>query len=222
VGFDPVIVVTLSAVRLEIYTVPVSLYCAKLRILLRHKQLEWRELPPPGGYGSDEYKELVPGGNLPALRHDDILISDSEAIAEYLNEAYPEPDMLPGSPRERAAIRNLSRFHDTRLEPALRRLFPHIRRPGEAKQEIADLWGKIELRFEQLARLLPDGPRELTLADCGLPVASTWIDLAGEHFGLKPPSVSKVNDYLGWVKKVDAVEVELTSYKPIVKKWFAG
>ena len=69
---------------LSVYAIPVSLYCAKLRILLRHKGLEWEEVPPPGGYGSDEYKRVAPSGNLPALRDGDLLLGDSEAIAEYL------------------------------------------------------------------------------------------------------------------------------------------
>jgi hypothetical protein len=34
------------------YASPVSLYCAKLRILLRHKQAQWREVSPEGGYNS--------------------------------------------------------------------------------------------------------------------------------------------------------------------------
>jgi glutathione S-transferase/maleylpyruvate isomerase len=44
---------------LTVYTVPISLYCAKLRIVLRHKKLKWDEQPPPGGYGSAEYKAIV-------------------------------------------------------------------------------------------------------------------------------------------------------------------
>ncbi len=67
---------------LTVYTVPISLYCAKLRIVLRHKQLEWNEQTPPGGYGSNEYKTIVVSGNLPALVDGSLLIADSEAIAE--------------------------------------------------------------------------------------------------------------------------------------------
>ena len=37
---------------LTIYSVPVAVYCAKLRIILRHKSIPFQELPPPGGYGS--------------------------------------------------------------------------------------------------------------------------------------------------------------------------
>ena len=83
---------------LAIYSVPISLYCAKLRIVLRHKKLEWNEQAPPGGYGSDEYKTVVASGNLPALVDGSLVIADSEAIAEYLEEKYPVPAMLPGEP----------------------------------------------------------------------------------------------------------------------------
>ena len=48
---------------LTMYAIPPSLYCAKLRILLRFKGLEWTEIPPPGGYGSAEYRALVPAGS---------------------------------------------------------------------------------------------------------------------------------------------------------------
>ena len=47
---------------LKVYAIPVSLYCAKLRIVLRHKGLAWEEVPPPGGYGSEDYKQVVPSG----------------------------------------------------------------------------------------------------------------------------------------------------------------
>ena len=93
---------------LKLYAIPISLYCAKLRIVLRHKQLDWEEIPPPGGYGSEEYKALVPAGNLPGLDHDGLMLGDSEAIAEYLNEAFPDPEMLRGTIEQRAKIRAFS------------------------------------------------------------------------------------------------------------------
>jgi glutathione S-transferase/maleylpyruvate isomerase len=80
---------------LTIYSVPVATYCAKLRITMRHKGLAWEELPPPGGYGSAEYKAIVPSGNLPAMVDEGFMLADSEAIAEYLNEAYPDVRCCP-------------------------------------------------------------------------------------------------------------------------------
>ena len=69
---------------LTIYSVPVAVYAAKLRILLRHKGIPFEQLTPPGGYGSDAYRAIVPSGNIPAMIHNGFMLSDSEAIAEYL------------------------------------------------------------------------------------------------------------------------------------------
>ena len=68
---------------LTVHAIPVGLYGAKLRILRRHKALAWHEVPPPGGYGSDDCKSNVRSGNLPALVDGDLLLTDTEAIAEY-------------------------------------------------------------------------------------------------------------------------------------------
>ena len=93
---------------------------------MRNKGLEWEELLPPGGYGSAEYKAIVPSGNLPALIDNGFMLADSEAIAEYLNEAYPEVAMLPDTVQLRAKAREKGRLHDTRLEPAVRALYPQV------------------------------------------------------------------------------------------------
>lgn len=207
---------------MRVYAVPVSLYCAKLRIVLRHKQLEWEEIPPPGGYGSKEYKALVPGGSLPALEHDGLLLSDSEAIGEYLNEAFPEPDMLPGSTVDRARIRELSRFHDTRLEPALRKLFPFVGRPGSADEQVAGLWAELQTRLAQIEALLPQSRPQLTLGDCGIPIACCWIEVLANHFGYEAIFSSRMETYLAHLSGHKAVEDELADYRPRLTQWLAS
>ena len=112
---------------LILHAVPVSLYSAKLRLVLRAKGLAWDERPPDGGYGSAEWLARIPSGNLPVPVHDRLTIADSEAAAEYLEEVFPDPPLLPADPALRAHMRMRGRFHDTRLEPELRRLFAHIR-----------------------------------------------------------------------------------------------
>jgi len=203
---------------LKIYTIPVSLYCAKLRILLRHKQLEWEELPPPNGYGSAEYMKLVPAGNLPALDHEGLLLGDSEAVAEYLNEIFLEPEMLPGTAMERAKLRELSRFHDTRLEPTLRTLFPHIGGNRET-ESISQQWCVLQKRLEQIEPLLPQRDRPLTLADCGLPVTNAWIEALTQHFNMKPVLSDRMQAYLTRLSNHSAVAVELAEYRPRLNEW---
>lgn len=203
---------------LKIYAIPVSLYCAKLRILLRHKNLQWQEIAPPGGYGSDEYKLTIPSGNLPALMDGDLVLADSEAIAEYLNEKHPNPPMLPTDLNLRAKTRELSRFHDTRLEPDLRVLFPHIVADNRDQNLVNIQSKKISDRLGQLATLIVENTgNELTLADCGYPISFAWIDALAPHMGLKIDWPEPVLSYRKKIKNHAAIAAELSDYVPILK-----
>ena len=207
---------------LVLYSIPPSLYCAKLRILLRHKNLEWTEVPPPGGYGSDAYKAIVPSGNLPALDHDGLLLADSEVIAEYLEEVFPDP-LLPSMPGDRAKVRELSRFHDTRLEPELRKLFPYLKgRQPVPDGLLAAQSDALSARLGQLAVMLAEGEIKdgpLSLADCGFPISFAWINALGHHLGL---SVEWPDEVAAWRAKraqMPAIAAELGSYTEILRSW---
>jgi len=209
---------------LTVYTLPISLYCAKLRILLRHKKLEWQEQPPPGGYGSDEYKKTVASGNLPALVDGDLLLADGEAIAEYLNEKYPDPAMLPDDIVSRAKVRELGRFHDTRLEPALRKLFPHLATAKRNPDLNATQSVEISARLKQLETLLEDMPLsdDLMLSDCGFAITFFWIDVLTPVLNL---DIAWPRDLIAWRQKIEnypAVAEELADYSPRLAEWLGG
>lgn len=205
---------------LKLYAIPVSLYSAKTRIALRHKGLGWQELPPPGGYGSAEYKRIVASGNLPALDHDGFLIADSEAIAEYLEDRFPEPPLLPADAQGRARMRERSRFHDTRLEPALRALFGNLdpaRRDAElnARQSVA-----MSERLGQLARLLDAAPElAFGLGDCGFAVTFAWIDALTPRLGLQVNWPGPVRAYQARLSDQAAVAAEFQTYLPRLQSW---
>jgi glutathione S-transferase len=205
---------------LTIYAIPPSLYCAKLRIVLRHKNLEWRELPPPGGYGSAAYRQVVPSGNLPAMLDGDLLLADGEAIAEYLEERHPEPPMLPRGAVERAKMRERGRFHDTRLEPALRALFGSIapdRRDATLNDRQSALLSE---KLGQLARMLEAGPElAFGLGDCGYPISFAWIDALTPPLSLTVAWPEAVLAYRARIEAAPAVAAELASYRPILDGW---
>ncbi|MEM7213189.1 MAG: glutathione S-transferase family protein [Pseudomonadota bacterium] len=211
---------------LEIYAIPVSLYCAKTRILLRHKGLSWTEIEPPGGYGSDIYRAVVPAGNLPALRAGDLMVTDSEAIAEYLDDAYPDPPAMPGTAAERAIVRSRSRFHDTRLEPAVRALFPYLPGREPLSAEVVESHSlKISAFLEDLLLLLEDDPtagEELRLGDCGYPITFAWLDELTPRMGLELKWPEKVIAYRWRLQNLPAVSAELASYKPRLTEFLDG
>jgi glutathione S-transferase len=76
-----------------------------------------------------------PIGRVPVLEVDDgVFLSESLAIIEYLEECFPEPSMLGGSPLERARVRELDRVAELRVLLPLGRLVhfsnsPMARRP---------------------------------------------------------------------------------------------
>ena len=188
------------------YATPLSSYSAKVRIVLAVKGVAHEERLPPGGYRSAEYRAVVPMGTLPAIRIGDWVLSESEAINEYLDEAHPPPPMLPGDARARARIRFICRFHDLVLEPRVRALFAHVKPAGRDPQQVAALRSDIEARLAQLASWVQPQPWLLTpaisLADCGPlvnlplacmvlaacdqpialpPVLQTWLDAGSPH-----------------------------------------
>ena len=77
------------------YATALSNYSAKVRIALCVKAVAFQEIAPPGGYRSESYRNIAPMGTIPALQVEGQLISESEAILEYLEDRYPEPPMLP-------------------------------------------------------------------------------------------------------------------------------
>lgn len=202
---------------LNIYTVPVATYCAKLRVMMRHKSIEWTELPPPGGYGSAEYKAIVPSGNLPAMVHDGFMLADSEAIAEYLNEAFPETPMLPETLQLRAKAREMGRFHDTRLEPAVRAMYPQVAYATRDAEAVAGGGAIISKHLDALDLLLAHNPLDaetLWLSDCGFAVTFAWIAAFEVAIGLPVVWPQSVLDYRARLDEFDAVETELAHYAP--------
>ena len=204
---------------ITLYSIPESLYSAKLRIVLRMKGVPFEVVAPPGGYGSEVYKQVVPAGTVPAIVHDGFVLADSEAIAEYLNEVFPEPQMLPGDARARARARERSRFHDTRLEPEVRAMFGQIA-PGRDASLVDAKGALLNGRLAQLAGLVA-GHDALTLGDVGFPISFLWMDLFAPVLGWDLDWPGEVQAYRQALEANPFVAEELASYRPHAEAWVA-
>ena len=207
---------------LTIYSVPVSSYCAKLRIVLRNKNIIFNELPPPGGYGSNEYRKIVPSGNLPAMIHDDFMLSDSESIAEYLDEFFPSVAMMPNTIKLRAKAREFSRSHDTRLEPAVRKLYPEVEFSTRNIESVELTGLEISKQLAALALLLSKNPLDtdkLWICDCGFAVTFAWIKAFENSLGLIVDWPDEVKQYDLRLLGFKVVSDELSAYLPAMNKY---
>jgi maleylacetoacetate isomerase len=105
----------------RVYTFFRSSTSYRLRIALALKGLEWEPhyvSLPRMEHRAEGYMALNPQGLVPALIEDDgTLFAQSLAIIEYLDEKYPKPPLLPGTPVERAYVRALSQIIGCDIHP---------------------------------------------------------------------------------------------------------
>jgi maleylacetoacetate isomerase/maleylpyruvate isomerase len=135
--------------------------------LLKHEQ------------NSARYTAIAPAGLVPLLKVGDEALTQSMAIIEYLDEAYPEPSLLPGDAFDRARIRSLAQDIGCEIHPldnlrVLRYLVREMKLSDDDKTRWYQHW--VETGLEVVERRLAGDARTgrfchgdtPTLADCTL------------------------------------------------------
>lgn len=113
---------------ITLYSGPLSLFARKVEIALREKGLAFERIMVPfnqtTGYDPKhpEVVALNPKRQVPVLNDDGIVLYDSTIILEYLEDAYPEPPLLPVCPGARARCRLDELYADEIMLQALRPL----------------------------------------------------------------------------------------------------
>jgi len=126
-------------VMLTLYDAARCPYCARVRIVLAEKDVEYEAVEIDLSDRPAWIYEKNATGRVPVIEEDAWLLPESPVIMEYLDERYPEPPLLAADPSDRALARLWIFRHDDFTGPyyALRR--------GDAGADV---------RFgEQLARL---------------------------------------------------------------------
>jgi glutathione S-transferase len=110
---------------MKLYSGPLSLFTAKVRIALAEKNVPCELVAVPfnkaTGYSPKHPDVLAinPKAQVPVLVDGDLKIYDSTIILEYLEDLHPEPPLYPRDVRERARCRLLEAAADEVL-------FPHV------------------------------------------------------------------------------------------------
>jgi maleylacetoacetate isomerase len=96
---------------MKLYTFFRSSAAFRVRIALNLKGLQYESVPKAfarNEHRAPEYLALNPQGLLPALAVDGVVLSQSLAIIEYLNDRHPAPPLLPDDPIDRARVRSMA------------------------------------------------------------------------------------------------------------------
>ena len=210
-----------------LYQLPVSLYSAKVRFALALKgaQVELRE-PPGGSYRSEAYRALVPAGTIPALADGDLLLTESDAIIEYIDEVGAGPKLVPGDARSRARVRMISRYHDFHLEPRVRALFPRLALQGPARTPAPE---EVQRLAEKLALIAisadPAGPfvagATPSMADCGLAATHAWLAVLPGALGFALAVPPRIDGAVAALEGTAAGPL-IAAYRTLVRDWISA
>jgi len=195
---------------MKLYTADLSPYSARVRMQIYAKRITniVFELPPED-WGMPKFRERFPIGRVPILDiHGDIL-PESEVIAEYLEEIYPEPSLLGITPRETAHIRMLARLGDiyiinnmfmlARQTGALGRQAPTLARNDVVSEQLA---GEVMRSLKALDKFIGgDGFAccgRITLADCALVPGLFFVENVMPAVGIASPISALANVAAYW------------------------
>ncbi len=157
---------------MKLYSGDLSPYSARVRMQIYAKGISAIALEPPPGFGTPKFRETFPIGRIPVLDIDGDMMPESEVIAEYLEEIYPEPSLLGINPRETAHIRTVARIGDVYIMNNMFMLAGQARAATRNEGLVDMLAGQVVRNIKALDRLIgKDGFAccgRLTMADCAL------------------------------------------------------
>jgi glutathione S-transferase len=192
----------------------ISNYYNKIKLVLLEKDIPFHE-----EHTSPSQDEALlirsPLGKIPFIETEQGYLSESQAILEYLEEAYPEKPLYPTDPFARARNRELIQHLELNIELIARRLYKEAFFGGsasdETKQEVKE---RLEIGLAGLARLAKFDPYILGSA------VSTADLLAWVHFGTIGMAVQKIygEDLIAKHIPTVATYLALLESRPSVQK----
>lgn len=176
-------------------------YCARVRIVLAEKGLAYEAVEIDLDDRPAWIYDKNPLGKVPVLEEDGgLVLPESVVIAEYLEERYPEPQLWPVDPAERALGRLLVEQFGTRLGDAYYAL-----RRGEtgAGRELGRRLGALGALLEERPFL---SGRAYGLADVAY---FPWLPRAQARLGVDLEPYAAVRAWLDALTARPAVAAEL-------------
>ena len=176
-----------------------SNYYNKVKLALLEKGLPFTE---ELAWIGETDRVATPLGKVPYLRTPQGPLCESAVIADYIEQAHPEPALIPADPFQAAKVREIITFLELHLELVARNLYPRAFFGGtvseSAREKIGAQLQKNIAAFGQLAKFSPYVAGDsFTQADCAaivhLPLVSSATKIV---YGRDYLADLPVRDYL--------------------------
>lgn len=180
---------------MDLISLPVSPFAARVRIAIYAKGLPIDLIPPPADWRESRgFRDLSPTGRVPVLLDDRGPIWESAVLLDYLEERFPEAlSLMPVDVFDRAMARLIVRHVDLYLMPPMVVLAEPRTDAARSRRAVEELLDGVTmldglLRGERYAL----GDR-LTIADCALAPALFAIRVTADRLGMdliEPASIA--------------------------------
>jgi glutathione S-transferase len=100
---------------LRLYHQPLCPFSRKIRLVLREKNLAAEVVEVEPWQRDPDFLRLNPAAEVPVLVDDELVVADSSAIADHLNETHGEPELIGRNPRQRNEVRRLVAWFDVKF-----------------------------------------------------------------------------------------------------------
>ena len=154
---------------IKLYGLQLSNYYSLVKALLIEKGLDFEEIKAPPTQKEDNLRR-TPMGKMPSIEVDGKYLSESLAIATYLDRIQPEPALLPADPFEAAKVMELVCHIKLDVELVARRCLPEAFFGQTVSDEVKQTTQQdLHKGMKAVSRLMVCDPyaagKEFTLAD---------------------------------------------------------
>jgi glutathione S-transferase len=186
-----------------------SNYYNKVKLALLEKNVPFEEVLAWLGQTDPA---ATPAGKVPYIITESGPLCESEAIANYVEAAYPQTPLLPADAFQAAKVREIIVFMELYLELTARELYPEAFFGGKVSDGVKERQHKLLTRYiPAFARLAKFSPYiagdSFTLADCAasahLPLVSSCTRII---YGTDMLADLPVKDYLKTLSARESVQ----------------
>lgn len=202
---------------MTLYSGAMDILSHRVRIVLAEKGVSYEVVDVESRGKPEDLLELNPYGSVPTLVDRELALYEPNIIAEYLDERFPHPPLMPVYPVARAKARLIIYRFDREWGPLIQKLESsksnNDTRP--AAKELAAYVLQLVPLFNSSAYFMGD---EFTLVDCCFAPVLWRLPAWGITFS--PAETKAINKYAERVFQRDSFQASLTEAEQEMRKMF--
>jgi RNA polymerase-associated protein len=208
-------IVTNKRSIMTLYSGAVDIYSHRVRIVLAEKGVSYEVINVESRGKPEDLLELNPYGNVPTLVDRELALYEPNIIAEYLDERFPHPPLMPVYPVARAKARLIIYRFDREWAPLIKKLEAgKVAESRTAAKELAGYLSQLVPVFNSSPYFMGD---EFTLVDCC--IAPVLWRLPSWGVTLSTADMKVINKYSERVFQRDSFQASLTEAEQELSKF---